>query len=224
MAKGYSKQRWREFRDEVIESDGGACCRCGRTPADGAVLQVHHSHYVADRMPWEYAPQDCETLCKGCHAAEHGHIPPLVGWQYLGDGDLGDLIGTCDYCGQSIRYEFYVQHPAWEPMTVGTLCCDSLTGTQLASNHMESVTRYANRKRRFLSSTRWKAQGASHWIKQSGLDVQIVPAGASFRVHINGTAGKQAPQTLDEAKQLVFDVIESGAAQKYLSKPKRRRK
>lgn len=223
MASSYSKKRWHEFRDEVIELDGRACCRCQRTAADGAVLQVHHKQYVRGRMPWECAPCDCETLCKGCHAAEHGIIPPLVGWQYLGDGDLGSLIGCCDYCGQSIRYEFYIQHEAWPMLTVGTLCCDSLTGSQLASNHMESVTRYASRKNRFLSSTRWKAQGASHSIKQSGLEVKIAPTGAGFRVNINNRAGKKELSTLDEAKQLAFDVIESGAAQSYLERPRRSR-
>ena len=216
LSSDYRKKNWKEYQAEIIELDGGACRRCGRTAAgDGVVLQVHHKKYVAGRKAWEYPPSDCETLCKGCHAEEHGIIPPSYGWQYGGESDLGGLYGACERCGTDIRYEFYVFHEKWGNKTVGTDCCDRMTGTKEASEYMDRL----GRKKRFVSSTRWKVRGASYAIKQSGLEVQIAPTRGGFRIYINSRPGKKELATLDEAKQLAFDVIENGAAQRYLTKP-----
>ncbi|MBL1232819.1 MAG: HNH endonuclease [Flavobacteriales bacterium] len=74
----YNRKEWKEYRDNVIESDGGKCVRCGR-PDGEVVLQVHHKIYLTGKLPWEYGTENCETLCKGCHAAEHGIIQPKIG-------------------------------------------------------------------------------------------------------------------------------------------------
>jgi len=100
---------WKEFRQSIIESDGHKCSICGAN-GDGVVLQVHHKKYISGRLPWDYASKDCMTLCRSCHASEHGIIRPKFNWQYLGDEDLGDLIGNCERCGTDIRYAFYVYH------------------------------------------------------------------------------------------------------------------
>jgi len=97
--KQYRSSDWDIFRKEVIELDGGACVECKRTVKDEVVLQVHHKEYIKGKLPWEYPYNSCETLCKGCHAAKHGIIPPKSGWEYAGSHDLEELIGKCELCG-----------------------------------------------------------------------------------------------------------------------------
>lgn len=214
----YNNDQWIIFRNEVIERDGDACTRCGGSKAGGLILQAHHKIYLPGKMPWEYDHSDCETLCKGCHAAEHGKIPPKIGWTCLGEDDLEDLIGQCEYCGTEIRYVFYVHHPSWEPMGVGTYCCDHLTGTQLASDHLESLHRFISRQSRFLSSPRWKERVGTCSIRQKGIDVNIQTLTAGFRICMNGKDGRRIFSTIDEAKETAFEVIENGIAAAYLNK------
>ena len=153
--KPYRSTDWKEFRNDVIRLDGGVCVRCSRGPSDGVVLQVHHKQYLFGHKPWEYPYELCETLCRGCHAAEHGKIMPRFGWDQVGWDDLGDLTGKCDYCGTEIRYVFLIQHKKWHTMEVGEICCDNLTCSQVASEHMESIRRFSARRKRFVSSSRW---------------------------------------------------------------------
>ncbi|WP_147297246.1 HNH endonuclease [Chromobacterium vaccinii] len=160
MANLYGNKLWAEFREKIISLDGGVCITCGRSRADGVVMQVHHKRYITGRKPWEYDTSDCETLCRGCHAREHGEIRPASGWQYFGEDDLEDLIGTCDLCGSTIRFVHHVQHEHWEPMGVGTVCCDNLTGTEEAT----TARRRLGRLKRFIVSDRWIYTTNSHEI------------------------------------------------------------
>lgn len=89
MANSYRNEEWLKFRKEVIELDGNRCAICGRSELEDIVLQVHHKNYVSGKLPWEYSYKDCETLCKGCHAREHGLICPNFGWEFVGEDDLG---------------------------------------------------------------------------------------------------------------------------------------
>jgi len=130
--KHYADRMWKLFRREVIEMDGGRCSQCGREQGQDTILQVHHRRYISGKMPWEYECNDCYTLCKGCHAMFHGKIRPSFGWECLGEHDLGDLTGNCEYCGTALRFEYFVQHPNWEPMTVGANCCDNLSNSCIA--------------------------------------------------------------------------------------------
>ena len=95
MRAKHSAAEWKAFRLFMFEHDGGVCCHCGRS-LEGQAFQVHHKRYVAGREPWEYPPNDCETLCQGCHAAVHGKAPPRVGWRYVADEDLEELAGACE--------------------------------------------------------------------------------------------------------------------------------
>jgi len=211
----YRDDRWSAFRRELIELDGAACVRCGRTAAEGAVLQVHHAKYIVGKAPWAYPLELCETLCRRCHAAEHGEIPPVSGWEFVGQDDLGGLYGTCDLCGKDLRHIFYVQHPDWPSMGVGTYCCDDLTGTTVASDNRK----YEGRLKRFKKSTRWEERGGCHFITQKRIDIQIVPVEDGFRVRMNATHGKKVYSDLDAAKSRVFEFIESGEADSFF-KPK----
>jgi hypothetical protein len=216
----YRAEEWDVFREKILELDGYSCQRCHRGTADGAILQVHHLEYQPGRLPWDYSPSACETVCKGCHAQIHGKIRPSVGWELLGREDSGDLCENCENCGTDIRYVFHIWHPAWESMAVGEICCDHLTGTEIASNFIESQRRFQSRLRRFLESPRWKTGPRIAAIRQSRIEVQIYEfAPSNYRIHMNGREGKRTFTELDAAKRLVFNVIEDGTADRFLTRP-----
>lgn len=215
--EGYTKADWHAFRTEMIKLHGGQCSTCGRGEPE-VVLQVHHKHYVAGRLPWQYGYEECEVLCRGCHAREHGLIAPRFGWRYLGDSDLGDLIGTCDLCGTALRYVFLVDHPQWPAMEVGTDCCDNLTDTKQASTLMESRRRYVSRLKTFVSSPRWKRGDQALRIRHQKIDLEVGRAADGFKLHVNGHEGKLRFPSLLEAKTAAFDLIESGKAAAFVKK------
>ena len=213
MKKQYRVRQWAVFREEIIELDGGRCVRCGRSRHDGVVLQVHHKQYLKEKAPWEYPFSLCETLCKGCHGQEHGVVRPDSGWDYFGDEDLGDLSGQCELCGTDIRYVFFVQHPKWEPLAVGTDCCDNLIRTKIATERRK----FADRLGRFLNSARWQRKGYSHCITQKQIVIQIIPHAGGYRIHMNATKGRKVYSDLDTAKARVFNFIESGEADSFFA-------
>lgn len=211
----YKKSQWKEFRRNIIESDGNKCTTCGRSETE-VTLQVHHKKYISGRKPWEYGSQDCITLCKGCHAAEHGIIMPKFGWEYIGDDDLGDLSGTCENCGASIRYVFLINHENWGTLEVGTYCCDNLTDTNIASNLMESLKSYEDRKERFLKSKRWKVEDNTLKIRQNLFDIEIRQFEKCCNLKIHNLQSNKAYESLNDAKCSAFEVIESGKLIEYL--------
>ena len=212
MANLYANKKWAEFREQVIELDGRECVSCGRSRLDGVVLQVHHKRYVCGRKPWEYDPIDCETLCRGCHAREHGEIRPSTGWEYVGEDDLGDLFGSCELCDTPIRYVHYVQHEHWEQMGVGSNCCDNLTGTQEATEYRKRL----GRLRRFIASSRWSADGDRYIIRQDGFSVAALPVQGGYGLVIDDLHGSKIYESLLLAKESAFDFIDSGQAAEYM--------
>ena len=217
MKNLYRSAIWASFREEVIELDGGACTRCGRTRDSGAVLQVHHKEYRTGKAPWEYPLELCETLCKGCHAEEHGKIPPQSGWELVAMDDLGGLYGSCEGCQTALRYVFFIQHPKWHPMAVGTDCCDRLTGTDSASN----IRKYDDRLKRFINSRRWEEVYGYHLITQKHILIQIIPDEGGYRIKMNGTKGKVLYESVPAAKTRAFAFLESGEADRFFSRKSR---
>jgi len=213
----YHNSLWIEFRESIIELDGHKCSVCGRGRNE-VVLQVHHLKYIAGRKPWEYAADECKTLCKGCHASEHGIIMPKFGWEYIGEEDLGDLIGICDNCNSALRHLFYIFHENWGTIGVGTHCCDTLTDSKIASNLIESQKRFDERKKRFFISKRWKDEDGILKIKQGNFSVEIRKVNSEYYLEINHLKSKKAYKSLEEAQSKVFDVIESGELVNYLIK------
>lgn len=214
----YTRADWVKFREEVIKLDGGKCLRCLRSHRDGVVLQVHHKVYIAGRKPWEYEYGDCETLCRGCHASEHGKIPPKRGWECIGSYDLGDLIGNCELCGTDLRYLYLVQHPRWPAMEVGTDCCDNLTESTNASEFHDKYVKHSERIKRFISSPRWSEERFGQTrIKQKGIEVFITKSAEGFQIAMDGVTGKAEYQTMLDAKMKVFESIDSGEATKFLA-------
>lgn len=213
----YKTDKWKDFKNSVIELDGNKCSVCGKS-GNEVILQVHHREYVNGLKPWEYATSACFTLCRGCHASVHGIIKPKFGWEYQGDEDLGDLIRTCENCGNSLRYVFYIHHENWGTMEVGTYCCDALTDSEIASNLMESQRRNDERKERFTKSKRWSTEGNIYKIRQGNFDIEITQKDSGFFIQIEGKQSNTNYTTLEAAKLKVFDVIESGELIKYFKK------
>jgi len=222
MAKN-AKGKWEKFRSEVIEIDDHRCVRCGKSPDEGAVLQVHHKYYERGREYWDYPLSACETLCSGCHAKEHGIISPDFGWELLSDCDLGSRCGTCDYCGNSLRHSYAIQHQNWGRMDVGEDCCNLLTATEEASRRIDEHKKRSGRRLRFIESPRWSRHGdGSHTIEltvQTCLyRVAIRPEEGGYRVWISQLRGVKLYSALDDARGAAFDAIENGSAMACLRK------
>ena len=215
MSKDYAKSQWKEFRDSVIELDGYKCTSCGRNQSE-VVLQVHHLKYIKGRMPWEYGTKECRTLCKGCHASMHGILFPQIGWEYIGYEDLGDLIGTCEKCSSSMRHAFYIYHENWGAIQVGTYCCDKLTDTDIASNLIESETSYQGRRKRFITTKKWKQDNGILKTRLGLFDIDIKSKNYGYYLKIHNLESKKKYESLIEAKSRAFDVIESGEFVEYL--------
>jgi hypothetical protein len=219
----YRSKEWREFRSKVILLDNGCCVQCGRGEDDAVTLHVHHKNYRKGCLPWECPFQDCETLCAGCHAVHHGKIPPKVGWEFAGHDDLGDLIGNCDLCGTAIRHVFFVYHSNWPALEVGEICCDHLTCTELASNHMDSIRRFNERRKRFVSSPRWQLfRPGREFLVQAGIFVEVREQDSCFHVRMNGVPGKNRFPDIISAKARAFDVIEASEHADWIAKVRRR--
>jgi hypothetical protein len=221
--KMYQHKLWVQYRAEQIKLHCGICAHCLR-PATQVVLQVHHLEYVEGRMPWEYPYEECQVLCKGCHAKEHGIIMPSKDWKLIGEDDLGGLDGTCDYCGTELRYTHLVMHRNWGAMSVGAQCCDKLTESTIGSEGHLDYLNYIERRKTFISSKRWKTSNTGFWsIKRAKIRIQIEPTNeAKFRICLDGVTGKTEHATLLDAQISVFDFVENGEAEKYLSDRKKK--
>lgn len=220
MSRIYRDKRWIKFRESVLEMDGHTCVKCKRTPPD-VVLQIHHKQYESGKPPWDYPPKVCETLCKGCHAREHGEIRPSEGWVLYTQDDLGGLYGECECCGTSLRHVFYIQHKKWEPMVVGTVCCDNLTGTTEATEYRKLL----ERRKRFVSSKRWQQAPLGVHLQQGrALEIEIRREGSAYRIHMNGVQGGKLFSSESDAKQFAFELVENGKAQQFAGRHPKKQK
>lgn len=108
---------WKSKRVEILKRDNFKCTKCGNTPTirtfsgstvvnlfkDGKPnpenisvnLQVHHTLYVFNQMPWNYDNEELETLCNFCHEELHNNEEIIV-WD---EHKLNKLkYGRCDRC------------------------------------------------------------------------------------------------------------------------------
>lgn len=60
-------KRWKKLANKIRKRDEYTCQMCGSHKK----LQVHHKHYIAGKMAWEYNDSDLITLCKDCHKKIH---------------------------------------------------------------------------------------------------------------------------------------------------------
>lgn len=165
-------------------------------------------------MPWEYPYEECEVLCKGCHAKEHGIIQPSRDWELIGQDDLGSLDGECDWCGNKLRYTHLVSHPKWGAMIVGAQCCDRLTESTIGSDGHLDFLNFVQRRKTFVKSPKWRAlEGGALAIDRGGFAICIFKRDdAKFRIRLADVEGKTEYDTLLDAQIFVFDFVESGQA------------
>ncbi len=202
----YRSRDWKIVREQVFKIDRYICQKCFRSRSDGITLQVHHKQYFKNKKPWDYPLNLLETICKGCHAAEHGIIPPRDGWDFYAFDDLGDLSGNCDKCNEPIRYVYSVGHPRWHVMEVGVVCCDKLTNTQLASEDDKRRRSFNERKKTFISSTKWRKGLTCCEIRHDQrATFEVVQEGSQFRLKVNRVKGKKLFPSVVEAKAFAFD-------------------
>ncbi len=68
-------REWGMKRDIIIKRDGGVCTRCKgeRKNEKGGIfsLEVHHTYYVKNTLPWNYDDESLITLCTYCHTEAH---------------------------------------------------------------------------------------------------------------------------------------------------------
>lgn len=220
----YTHERWKEFRQEVVDLDGNRCSHCGRSRKShpGTILQVHHKRYVKGREPWDYAASDCETLCKACHAREHGKIPPVEGWVIASEMDLGGLDGTCERCGTNFRYEYMLTHTDWPtPLIVGHECCDQLTGSNYADDSRKERNNQAARKRNFVHSKQWKLYQGIYTRFWHRWRLRIIPskeASRGYRIEAQQIIGERIFPTPETAMEHLFEIINNGKLRKMLVK------
>ena len=92
---------WQDKRKVIIERDGGRCTSCGKSH----YLQVHHTFYVLNCLPWEYTNDDLITLCNDCHFKLHvKHTIPV----YETRGGRLVKVTKCTRCkgvGKLSRYK-----------------------------------------------------------------------------------------------------------------------
>ena len=84
---------------------------------------------------------------------------------------------------------------------------------------MNAMRRRLDRRKRFVSSSRWKVDevGVLH-VSQSGIKVGVVPVEKKFGLRMNGKLGRLRFSSVLEAKMKAFDVIASGEAVRFLRK------
>lgn len=208
-SKDYRNFAWLEFREKAFSLLGYYCSRCFREDNE-VVLQVHHKIYIDGRKPWEYNISDCEVLCRGCHAREHGQLRPDYNWNLSHSSDLDALTGTCELCGSSLRIEYHIFHNDWsEMMVVGTVCCDYLTGTKEATEHkkyMQALQRYINTwslldNGEFSYQVNKRLTFRIKYVKDRGFIVEVIKLGVS--VHL----GKKSFLTIEEAQTQLYKFI-----------------
>lgn len=226
----YRDSRWKDCRRRILQRDNYTCCRCGQSK-DETKLQVHHLHYYQGKKPWEYPDVELITLCKGCHAEEHGYVMPQSGWEYCGESDLEDLIGTCEVCGSQIRYEHSIYHADWGYLNVGCQCADRLTGNSYASETEKKRRDLANKFRTFRKSPRWNHKGNRYYRTFKDYNITIWDNKTHFRLDVGFSYhdedkmqrwdklhSKKKYPSLEEAEYAVFNAIVSGKVQEYIDK------
>lgn len=218
----YAKSQWVEFSKRVQARDGGKCLKCLRSPPK-VILQTHHEFYVPNKKPWEYALSDCITLCKGCHAREHGYIEPNSGWFLISIDDLGDLVGTCERegCGNEIRYEHITYHPNWGYKKVGSTCIEHLTqedrklsGKTLALYkniskfvHKSDWTKGITQQGKPYLSTRYKHHIIRIYGKSPKYAFQIALKESGQKFHHYKKPIPLSEKTLEKVKELSYIVL-----------------
>ena len=217
-AQQYRSKEWRQFRKILLEIVENRCQICARGTEDNVVLQVHHLSYRTGAKPWEYSFNECLAVCKGCHAIEHGIIPPFEGWEYQFVDDSGALDEECALCSNEIRYVHHLTHARWGSIEVGCDCADLLMNASVASERQTELKRRVARRLRFIDSPRWRKRYNGSWaIRHEGHLIFIEQLKDGFAIKAYDMVGRNRKATLEEAKGLLFDKFSEPAFLKWLA-------
>jgi len=201
----YRRHQWFDFREECLKRVGYECERCGKKDV---ILQVHHPEYVNGKKPWEYSHDFCEVLCRGCHAIEHGIILPKEGWTVLCsdlDNNEPSEPVPCANCGIDVTWHFVIYHPEWGETIVGSECAENLS----LGSEVVRMKSYQRRMKTFLNSPRWSKTPRGWKILHKDYSALVFERNGSYKIKINDDWGTLTFKTPNEAKQRVFEVIES---------------
>jgi hypothetical protein len=84
---------------------------------------------------------------------------------------------------------------------------------------MDEKRRHLARRKRFIASRRWAAgRDSVHRIVHRMMDIEVVPSGGAYRLRVNSTPGKKTFPSIAEAKGAAFDLIASGALERFFAK------
>jgi hypothetical protein len=234
----WRREEWSKFSKSVKSRDDYKCLQCGRSNNE-VVLQVHHNVYVEGKAPWEYILSDCLTLCKGCHAREHGLIEPVNGWTLLSIHDLGSPVGRCERigCNRQIRFEHFTYHPDWGYQTVGIKCVEHLTRADRAIS--EDFIKLYERISDFMKKSVWESGRTergkpfieavykrSHKIRiygyASNVSFQIALKVKGKKYHEYGDVYSTKVSSLEQTKELAFVALLGSVSEDEKKKEKLR--
>lgn len=63
----HNASTWNKLRYLVLKRDGGRCCLCGRSAADGVKLHIDHIKPASIYPDLYYDPDNLQTLCEECN-------------------------------------------------------------------------------------------------------------------------------------------------------------
>ena len=166
--KDYRALSWRKKKEEIFLRDYYTCQYCHRSVSEGVILQVHHRCYINNCHAWEYPNCVLITICKGCHAAKHGIIPPKTGWTYEEEYDTEDYgAEQCELCGRDLRYVHVLRHPDWGFIMVGCECANNLLNNTIASDKEKERKERAEKWKRYMDSPKWKSRKNGYFYKNN---------------------------------------------------------
>lgn len=111
-------EEWKNKRQIILKRDSFRCTKCNKTytikvysgqntlhlfmdktpnPNNEYInLQIHHSLYIYNKLPWEYDDEILITLCNLCHQNLHNNEDVMV-WDEQKYNKL--IFGSCERCG-----------------------------------------------------------------------------------------------------------------------------
>lgn len=221
--RDYRSPGWQAVKARMIEMAEGRCERCGKSRADGAVLQVHHHKYRPGARVWEYGIEELEVVCKGCHAVEHGIIRPWWGWAEDSVENLWPDTQDCDVCGTTIQHVHSISRPGWGSLEVGSDCAERMCSDGRSEPEDLEIRRRVARRRTFLASPRWQVEDRRHTIVQKSIEIELCESGGEWRIRVLDQLGKRSWPDALSARSGLFTLIDDGKLYEWVQRQLGRR-
>lgn len=85
-------------------------------------LEIHHSYYIKNHLPWEYDAKVLKSLCRDCHQKEHENLE-LIEYNDVTRTEF-TLLKTCSKCigtGHLPQYDYFKNGLCFECYGAGYL-------------------------------------------------------------------------------------------------------